>query len=636
VTNAEIARVFTRIAVMLEMEGQNPFRVRAYREAARVIESMPEPVAAMAGEAGRLESVRGIGKDLAAKIRDLVSTGTTPLYLDLTSRIPVEVVALTEIQGLGPKRVKMLLDTLAIRSRDELETAAKAGRLRTLPGFGEKVEQNILKALAAASVWSGRLLLAGAWPVAEALAAHIRAVPGVTQVEAAGSFRRRRETVGDLDLVVTGGAAHAVMEAFVSHPYVAEVLGRGETKSSVKLGNGLQVDVRHVPPEAYGAALLYFTGSKEHNIELRKIAIEKGMSLNEYALTRGEVVAGRTEADIYAALGLAWIPPELRECVGEIDMAREGTLPRLIEPGDLVADLHMHTDRTDGRETLDVMVAAVAARGYAYCAITDHSRAAGGGGFDEARVRQSVDEIAAVRARHPKLAILHGLEVDILGDGALDLTDEGLALLDWVLVSIHSRFDQPGEEATRRVLRALENPHVRAMAHPTARMIGSRPGAAFDVERVFERAAELGVAMEINGQPDRLDLRDTHARLAKTKGVKFVIDTDAHSVRELDFMRFGVFVARRAGLTKEDVLNTRPLAEFRKSIRSPGATPPLASAPSPRASARPREAPAKSETRKTAAGRTTPARTARAKATAKTAAAAPPAKRGGRTARRAR
>ncbi|MBI3539763.1 MAG: DNA polymerase III, partial [Candidatus Eisenbacteria bacterium] len=343
-TNAEVARVFTRIAVMLEMQGQNPFRVRAYREGARVIESLAEPVAAMAAEEGRIEALRGIGKDLAAKIRDIVTTGTTELYDELQKTIPAEVVALTELQGLGPKRVKTLLDTLGIRNRDDLEAAAKAGRLRELPGFGEKVEQNVLKALAVASRGSGRMLLAAAWPVAETLVAHLKAVHGVKQVEAAGSLRRRKESVGDLDIVVTGGSSEAVMEAFVTHAYVADVLGRGETKSSVRLGNGLQVDVRHVPAGAFGAALLYFTGSKEHNIELRKIALEQGMSLNEYALTKGDtVVAARTEADIYAALGLAWVPPELREMVGEIEQARDGMLPRLIEPGDLVADLHMHT-----------------------------------------------------------------------------------------------------------------------------------------------------------------------------------------------------------------------------------------------------------------------------------------------------
>ena len=573
VTNAEIARIFARVATMLEMENSNPFRVRAYREAARVIDAMPEPVEALVAEAGRLEGLRGIGKDLAQKIRDIASSGTTAVYEELQTRIPAGVVELTELQGLGPKRAKLLFTSLGVQSLADLESAAKAGKLRELPGFGEKVEQNVLRALASATRSSGRLLLAGAWPVATALADHLRAVPGVSQVENAGSFRRRKETVGDLDLLATGGEAQAVMEAFVSHRFVAEVLGRGDTKSSVRLGNGLQVDLRHVPPESFGAALLYFTGSKEHNIELRKIAIEKGMSLNEYGLTRGdEVVAGRSEEEIYRSLGLTWIPPELRESVGDIEWARTGTLPRLIEEKDLVADLHLHTDRTDGRDTLETMVRAVRDRGYAYCAITDHSRAAGGFGFDEARVRQSVEEIAGVRKQFPEVRILHGLEVDILGDGALDLSDDGLALLDWVLVSLHSRFDQPAAAATERVLKALENPYARAMAHPTGRLIGARNPAAFDMDRVLERAAELGVAMEINSQPDRLDLKDTHARLAREKGVRMVIDTDAHSTTQLDHIRFGVFAARRAGLTRDDVLNTLPYERFVASIRNPGSS----------------------------------------------------------------
>ncbi|HKQ58746.1 MAG TPA: DNA polymerase/3'-5' exonuclease PolX, partial [Candidatus Eisenbacteria bacterium] len=521
-TNADAARVLARLATMLEIDGANPFRVRAYREAARVVESQGEPIATLAAEEGSLEGLPGIGKDLAQKIREITTTGTTALYEEMRLKVPPEVVSLTELQGLGPKRVKTLFETLGIRDRDALESAAKAGRLRGLPGFGEKVEQNVIKSLATASGTAGRMLLAGAWPVAHAIADHVRAVPGVEQVEIAGSFRRRKETIGDLDLLASGGRAADVMEAFVRHADVIEVLGQGETKSSVRLRNGLQVDLRHVPRESFGAALLYFTGSKAHNIELRRIAIDQGRSLNEYGLTRGETTeAGRTEEEVYAALGLAWIPPELRESVGEIEMAREGRLPELIEERDLVADLHMHTDRSDGRDTLEAMVRAVRDRGYTYCAITEHSKALGfGRGFDEARVVRSVDEIAAVRRQFPEVQVLHGLEVDILADGELDLGDEALAMLDWVIVSLHSRLDQPPDVATARVLRALAHPRVCAMAHPTGRMIGSREPAAFDMERVLTRAAELGVAMEINSQPDRTDLKDVHARLAREKGVK--------------------------------------------------------------------------------------------------------------------
>ncbi|HEY2954047.1 MAG TPA: DNA polymerase/3'-5' exonuclease PolX [Candidatus Eisenbacteria bacterium] len=584
-TNAEVARVLANIATMLEMEGGNPFRVRAYREAARVVAAQAEPITALAAEEGRLETLPGIGKDLAGKIRELTKTGTTEIYDQLKSKIPLEVVELTELHGLGPKRVGTLFEVLGVRNRDDLEKAAREGKLRDLPGFGEKIEQNVLKALATASRWSGRLLLATAWPTAHAIADHVRGVRGVKQVDLAGSFRRRKETVGDLDVLVCGGEPEDVMKAFTTHPSVADVLGRGETKSSVRLANGLQVDLRLVPEASYGAALLYFTGSKEHNIELRKIAIDQGMSLNEYGLARGErTVAGRTEEEVYRALGARWIPPELREARGEIELARYGKLPRLIELEDLRADLHMHTDRTDGRDTLATMVRAARDRGYEYVAITEHSKSlAMARGFDEARVKASIDEIAAVRKQVPGIEVLHGLEVDILAAGALDLDDQALDLLDWVIVSLHSRLDQDAHVATGRVLKALDHPAVGAMGHPTGRMIGVREGVPLDLDRVFARAAERGIAMEINAQPERADLSDAHARLAHEMGVPLTIDTDAHSVAQLDFMRFGVFAARRAGLTREDVLNAFPCAELRAARRA--ATPRTAASSARRVSA---------------------------------------------------
>jgi len=574
-SNTEIARVFSNIATLLQLDGANPFRVRAYSEAAHVLEAQAEPLAALAATPGALEELPGIGKDLAGKIRDLVATGTTATYEELQKRFPIELVELTQVQGLGPKRVRLLFDTLKISDRAGLEAAARAGKLRELPGFGEKLEAKVLSALAVAEQASGRMLLAAAWPLAHALAEGLAKIKGVKTVEIAGSFRRRKETIGDLDLLVTGGSPDAVMDAFTSHAQVLEVLGRGDTKSSVRLASGLQVDLRVVPEASFGAALLYFSGSKQHNIELRKIAIDKGWSLNEYGLTKGErVIASRTEEDIYRALGMAWVPPELRETPGIIEPARAGTLPKLIEQRDLVADLHMHTDRTDGRDSLETMVRAAKRLGYAYCAITDHSKSlAMTGGFDTARVRQSVDEIAAVRKQVPGIEVLHGLEVDILLDGAIDLDDEGLELLDWVIVSIHSRLDQPGPEITQRVLRALEHPRVCAMGHPTGRLIGVRQGSALDLDAVFTRAATLGVAMEINAQPDRTDLSDVNARFAHEKGVPIVIDTDAHSTQQLEFLKFGVFAARRAGLSQSDVLNTRPLAEFKKLLRRPSGSP---------------------------------------------------------------
>ncbi len=573
-TNAEVARVFGQLATMLELDEANPFRVRAYREAARVVEALPEPIARLAGEEGALEELPGIGKDLAQKIRDILAKGSTELYDQLAKKYPLDLVRLTELQGLGAKRVRLLHDALGIHDRASLEAAAKAEKLRALPGFGEKLEQKILHSLAIAEQVSGRTLLSHAWEVAHGLEEGLRAVPGVARVEVAGSFRRRKETVGDLDVLVCGGSAEAVMKAFTTREQVAEVLARGDTKSSVRLTDGLQVDLRLVPPESFGAALLYFTGSKEHNIELRRIANDQGMSLSEYGLARekdGKTVAGRSEEEIYHALGLEWIPPELREARGEIALARAGRLPKLVELGDLKGDLHMHTTRTDGRHSLAEMVRAARNREYEYVAITEHSKSLTMvGGFDEARVRRSVDEIAAVRREVPGIEVLHGLEVDILADGALDLDDDALDLLDWVIVSLHSRLDQPAEAATPRVLKAIEHPAASCLGHPTGRMIGTRPPVPFDVEKVFARAAQLGVAMEINGQPDRVDLNDVHSRLARDMGVNLVICTDAHSMANLDLIRWGLFAARRAGLTKDDVLNAAPWERFRRSIRRRG------------------------------------------------------------------
>ena len=483
---------------------------------------------------------------------------------EMLAKYPGEVVGFTELQGLGPKRVKTLFEVLGITSRAELAAAAEQGKLRDLPGFGEKVEQNVVKALANASQWSGRMLLSDAWPHAMAWVERIQKLRGVKRVEVAGSFRRRRETIGDLDLLVCGGDTTEVMDAFTKHATIAEVLGYGDTKSSVRIAAGLQIDLRLVPEASFGAAMLYFTGSKQHNIELRKIAIDKGWSLNEYALTQGEkVVAARSEEEIYKALGLAWVPPELREALGEIEMAREDRLPKLIELEDLRGDLHRHTTRTDGRDTIDGMVEAAIARGYEYIAITEHSKAiAMAFGFDGARVRQSVGEIEEARKRYPQIRILHGLEVDILAEGDLDLDDESLALLDWVIVSIHSRFEQTPEAATARVMKAIAHPAVHAFGHPTGRLIQSRKPVPFDLERVFEAAAARGVAMEMNSAPDRLDLSDVNARAARVKGCRFVIDTDAHAAGQLDLMKFGMFQARRAGLTKDDVWNARDFAAF--------------------------------------------------------------------------
>jgi DNA polymerase (family 10) len=618
-TNAELARALARIGTLLEIDGANPFRVRALKEGARVVEGHGESLAAIAAEPGALEAIPGIGKGIAQHIRDFVASGHTETLDELLKKYPGDVVGFTELQGLGPKRVKVLFDALGIRTREALEKAAKEGKLRDLPGFGEKVEQNVLKALATASQWSGRVLLAQAWTQAHALAERIRTVKGVKQAELAGSFRRRKETIGDLDLLVTGGDPERVMQAFTTHESVADVLGRGDTKSSVRLQSGIQADLRLVPEGSFGAALLYFTGSKEHNIELRKLAIEKGLSLNEYGLTRGErVLAAASEEEVYRALGLSYVPPELREARGEIAQARDGKLPRLIEERDLRADLHMHTTRSDGRDSIDDMVGAAKACGYAYLAITEHSKAlAFANGFDAARVRKSAIEIEAARKRHPDVQILHGLEVDILADGELDLDDDTLELLDWVIVSIHSRFEQAPDVATARALRAVSHPAVHAFGHPTGRLIGSREPVAFDVESVAAAAAANGVAMEINASPERLDLSDVNARLAREKGCRFVIDTDAHAVGQLENIRYGVFQARRAGLTRDDVLNSLPYERFREKLRTPRTRRPVAA---PVARDAPRTAAAGSSSGSSSKS----AKTAKATSGARSRASAPP------------
>ena len=567
-TNREIAAVLSKLGTMLEIDGANPFRVRAYREAARVVESHPESIHALAAEPGRLEGLPGVGKDLAAKIRDIAATCTTPLFEEMKAKVPPEVVALTDLPGMGPKRVKALMDQLGVRDRASLEAAVRAGRVRELKGFGETVEKKLLQALEAAGDGPRRTLLGGVWELAQDIAEHVRRVPGVQAVEIAGSFRRRCETVADLDLLVVGGDPEAVSAAFTTWPQVAEVLGRGETKSSVRLISGLQVDLRRVPEESFGAAMMYFTGSKAHNIELRGIALKRGLLLNEYGLLKdGAAVAGRTEEEVYRALEMAWIPPELREARGEIALAQAGTLPELIGPEHIRGDLHVHTDRTDGRNPLEAMVRRARDHGYEYVAITDHSKALSMiQGFDEARVRQSAGEVEAVRREVPGIEVLHGIEVDILPDGSLDLDDETLASLDWVVASLHTKLNLPADEMTERVLKALSHPMVCAMGHPTARRIGTREPVAFDMERVLDQAARHGVAMEISAYPERLDLHDIHARMAKDRGVALVIDTDAHSVNQLAYMPYGVFVARRAGLAKDDILNTRGAAELREWV----------------------------------------------------------------------
>jgi DNA polymerase (family 10) len=572
--NPELAQAFEEIADLLDIQGANPFRVRAYRNAARTIRDWAGRLAELPPE--KLAQLGGIGQDLAGKIRTLVETGDLPLRQELRSQVPAGVRDLIHVAGVGPKRALLLHQKLQINSLDDLRQAATEHRIRRLAGFGAKSEEKILQALDGQKenqgedyLGSRRVLLAEAKVFADALVRHLKETAGIGQVEVAGSFRRRKETVGDLDVLVCCKKSTSAMDRLASYPAVAEVLARGKTKMSVRLRNGLQMDLRVVPEESYGAAVQYFTGSKDHSIQVRRRAQERGLKISEYGVFQGKRrVAGRTEEEVYQAVGLPWIPPELREARGEIEMALEGRLPRLLELKDLRGDLHMHTTVTDGRASLEEMVEGAKKRGYQYIAITDHSkRVTMAKGLDAPRLRQHWKMIERLADKIKGLTLLKGVEMDILEDGRLDLPDDVLKEADWVIASIHYGQTQPREKITQRLLNAIRNPYVHAIGHPTGRLIGRRKGYPVDFETVFKVAAEHGCLVELNCQPDRLDLDDATLAAAKKRGVGIVIGSDAHAVEELGFMEFGVYQARRGGLEARDVANTRTLAGFRKLLK---------------------------------------------------------------------
>jgi DNA polymerase (family 10) len=577
VENPEIARIFEEVADVLEIQGANPFRIRAYRNATRTVETLTTPLRKWVQENRLLTDLPGIGKEMANHIREMVETGTLGFRDELLAEVPRSLIELMRLPGLGPKKAKKIHDELGISSVDEVEAAAKDGRIAALPGFGAKSQEKILAGIAEYRLHGSRFLLTDAERFVEPLLAYLRETPEVERLEVAGSYRRRKETVGDIDLLAIASQPIPVMERFRGYPQVDKILMAGDTRSSVVLGSGLQVDLRVVPQECYGAALVYFTGSKEHNVKLRRRAVERGLRISEYGVFRvqernqeeeGEFIAGREEADVYASVALDWVPPEMREDRGEIEAAAAGRLPHLIRVQDLRGDLHMHSTWSDGRNSIEEMVEACAARGYEYMVISDHSKSlAMTGGLDAYRLRQQWVEIDEVRARHPEIRVLKAMEVDILGDGSLDLEDEMLAGLDLVLVSLHSRLNLPHDQQTERVLRALEHPEVNIFCHPTARIINRRKPVEMDLDLVLRRAAELGVAVELNSSPHRLDLKDSHLKLARELGCKIVIDTDSHRTRELDLMRYGVEQARRAGLEPRDVVNTLPFEEFQAAMR---------------------------------------------------------------------
>ena len=569
VHNADVAAAFEEMADLLEIEGANPFRVRAYRFAARTLRDLPAEVGEMVAKGEDLTSLPGIGDDLAGKIKEILATGTAAAIEAQRKRVPATLTELLRIPGLGPKRVKRLAHELKIRSLSELQTAAQAGRVRTLAGFGEKTEQHILDALATRLAEAPRVQRAVAIPSAEALVAYLEQSSGVSRVIAAGSYRRGLETIGDLDILVTAPAGRAVMDRFVAYQEVRDVLAHGATKSSVRLQSGLQVDLRVVPQDSYGAALLYFTGSKAHNVVLRQLAQQRGLKLNEYGVFRGDKpVAGETEESVYASLGLPWIPPELREGRGEIDAAKAGRLPHLVDLQDLKGDLHAHTRATDGRNSLQEMAEAARLRGLRYFAITDHSRRLTmAKGLDSTRLLQQMEDIDRLNATLSGITILKGIEVDILEDGNLDLPDEVLGRLDLVVGAVHSRFNLSNRRQTERIMKAMDHPHFSILAHPSGRLIGRREPYEVDMLRIIRKARERRCFLEINAHPERLDLTDIHCRMAKEEGVLLAVNTDAHSMLDLENARFGVGQARRGWLEKTDVLNTRPYAELRKLLK---------------------------------------------------------------------
>ncbi len=568
VHNADIARVFEDIADLLEIGAANPFRVRAYRNAARTVGDLRLDLAAAIGSGNALPKLPGIGEDLDAKIHEIVATGTCALLEKLKKQLPPAITELLKIPGLGPKRVKALHEALDIDTLPQLLEAARKGTIRDLPGFGEKTEAHILDAVQARLGQAKRFKLAVAAQYAQPLAAYLKGAKGAREVAIAGSYRRMKETVGDIDILVTADTGARVMERFVKYPEVREVLSKGDTRASVVLASGLQVDVRVVPPESFGAALHYFTGSKAHNIAIRRLAQDRGLKLNEYGVFKGKKrVAGETEESVFASVDLPWIPPELREDRGEIEAARRGELPRLVVLDDLRGDLHLHTKASDGRSSLREMALAARARGLEYIAVTEHSqRETQAHGLDSARLLKQLGEIDRANAGLKGIAILKGIEVDILEDGSLDLPDSALAKLDVVVAAVHARFNLPRAQQTARILKALDNPYVSILAHPSGRLIDEREPCDIDMQAVIRRAKARGIALELNAHPDRLDLDDTAARMAKEEGALVAINSDAHSVHDFENLAFGVGQARRGWVEARDVLNARSLDEVRKRL----------------------------------------------------------------------
>ena len=566
--NIDYARVLEEIADLLEIQGANPFRVRAYRNGARTVETLSQPVESiLTDEEARLEDLPGIGKGVAAKIRELYEMGKLEFLDELRQEVPGSLVEVMRIPGLGPKRARQLWDGLEITSVDELEEAARDGRLEDLPGFGKTMQERVLKGIDQLKARAGRFKLSDADIYVQSLLAYLKGSKGVVDLEVAGSYRRRRETVGDIDILATTSEGSSIMDDFVNYREAKDVLARGPTKSSIRLKAGLQVDLRLVDRESYGAAMVYFTGSKAHNIVIRGISRERGLKINEYGVFKGDrLVAGLTEEDVYAAIDLPWITPELREDRGEVRAAAEGRLPELIERKHIRGDLQMHTQYSDGKNTVEEMVRACRDRGYKYMAITDHGPALAMAGLKPADFRKQYKDIERLQEKYSDIRILKSAEVDILDDGSLDLRDDLLDEMDVVVIAVHSKFNMSRAQMTRRITRAMQHPNANILAHPTGRLIVRREPYPVDVEELVKVASDYGVMLELNSQPDRLDLRDFHLQMAREAGVKIVISTDAHRTADLDYMRYGVDQARRGWLEKHDVANTYPVSKFLKLL----------------------------------------------------------------------
>jgi DNA polymerase (family 10) len=580
--NLEIARLLEEYADLLDLQGDNPFRVRAYRHAAQTVASLSQPVAQLIEAGEDLQKLPGIGSSLADHIKEIVTTGKLSPLEEMRRALPPTLTELLQLEHVGPKKARQLYEALGITSVAELAAALDAGKLEGLPGFGRKSVANLRRAIEAFRRRTRRFLLVDADQLVQPLLRHLRQAPGIRQLEVAGSYRRRQETVGDLDVLATCEDPAPVMRHFQAYRLVERVEMAGPTRGTVVLRSGLQVDLRLVPPRSYGAALHYFTGSKAHNVAVRKLGVERGLRINEYGVFRiprgkqaeameteeGERLGGETEEEVFRAVGLPWIPPELREDRGEIQAAQQGALPRLIALDDIRGDLQMHSTWSDGAHTVEEMARACRQRGYEYCAITDHSRSTRvAGGLDAARFRAQWQEIEAIRQRLEGIVLLKGVELDILPDGSLDLPDEVLERFDIVLISVHSHLDMPKAQMTKRILKALAHPAVDILAHPTCRQLRKRGPIDIDLEEVFQAAKEHDVALELDAQPERLDLNDVQLHRARELGVKIAIDSDAHSVEHLRFMRYGIDQARRGWLEKDHVVNTWPWPKFRRWLK---------------------------------------------------------------------